>query len=598
VDTTTPALFQDWAGRRLCDTLPEYAAHSDDAVREQATAAALRCVRAVPEMRAGLVRGMASFVLQLPADQRSLQHDCLLQLVRMLGVWETAVRSGDDDAVEAALEAAEAAAAAEVGGEAGGSVRGGGAASGGAGRFGFAERRKEEAAEAAELENMLLVRLEAVGLCTLCRASGDTRQAAFELLAAVRHLHRALVAKDAAAGVDMQGAQQGGQRPVTYLWDVIELDGDAIAEQAVAECVDWRDGPLCAGMPVSAGSVGRGARHNPEEGGVTSAGGPTLSSLPTDGLAWACSIALLALRASHLCPHAVQLARKQMMAHLQQLTGSNFSEPPHVDLDTERFVGWRAAAFFLCASTPDHDDSAHSTIHLSRAMFQALVPLLRAGGAQSDAVQVQYTPSSDSYSYGPVSQGSIVGTCGGRYSENLCGGPLSQSEGGSRRTPLAVPTRHVRLSRSDYSWRWWEQVAAAMALGHTHPAAVELLFEEVGSIDDWLSGGAQGGERGARERSPGLGFGERSKAAGARGRRDAVRLAGVVRMLTDAAQPGPELRRTCSHYVSFLTAAARQLHPLHHRVGSSGGGPSSPTEVLFGLDELLHLRCALHSHST
>ena len=142
-------------------------------------------------------------------------------------------------------------------------------------------------------------------------------------------------------------------------------------------------------------------------------------------------------------------------------------------------------------------------------------------------------------------------------------------------------------------------MAAAMALGHTHPAAVELLFEEVGPIDDWLSGGAQGAERGARERSPGLGFGERSKAAGVlRGRRDAVRLAGVVRMLTDAAQPGPELRRTCSHYVSFLTAAARHLHPLHHRVGSSGGGPSSPTEVLFGLDELLHLRCALHSHST
>jgi hypothetical protein len=39
--------------------------------------------------------------------------------------------------------------------------------------------------------------------------------------------------------------------------------------------------------------------------------------------------------------------------------------------------------------------------------------------------------------------------------------------------------------------------------------------------------------------------------------------------------------------VAFLTAAARHLHPLHHRVGAP---PSSPTEVLFGLDELLHLR--------
>lgn len=354
----------------------------------EATAAALRCVRAVPEMRAGLVYGMASFVLRLPADQRRLQHDCLLQLVRMLGEWEAAVRSGDDDAVEAALEAAEAAVAAEGGGEAGGSVGGGSAAGGGAGRFGLAERRKEEAAEAAELNNILLMRLEAVGLCTLCRASGDTRQAAFELLAAVRHLHRALVAKHAAAGVEMRGAQPGRQRPVTYLWDVIELDGDVIAQQAVAECVDWRDGPLCAGVAVSAGSVASGARRNPEEGGVTSAHGPTLSSLPTDGLAWACSIALLALRASHLCPHAVRLAREQVTAHLQQLVGSNFSEPPHADLDTDRFVGWRAAGFFLCASTPDHDHNAHSTIHLSRAMFQALVPLLRAVGAQNDAAQV------------------------------------------------------------------------------------------------------------------------------------------------------------------------------------------------------------------
>jgi hypothetical protein len=68
-----------------------------------------------------------------------------------------------------------------------------------------------------------------------------------------------------------------------------------------------------------------------------------------------------------------------------------------------------------------------------------------------------------------------------------------------------------------------------------------------------------------------------------------VRLAGVVRGLADAAQPGPQLRRTCGHYVAFLTAAARHLHPLHHRVGAP---PSSPTEVLFGLDELLHLRCA------
>ena len=369
-------------------------------MREEATAAALRCVRAVPEMRAGLVRGMASFVLRLPADQRRLQHDGLLQLVRMLGVWEAAVRSGDDDVVEAAVEAAAAAEGDGEGGEAGRSVGGGGATGGGAGRLGLAERRKEEAAEAAELNNILLMRLEAVGLCTLCRASGDTRQAAFELLAAVRHLHRALEAKDAAAGVDVRGAQPGSrQRPVTYLWDVIELDGDFIAEQAVAECVDWRDGPLCAGVGVSAGSAGAGARRNPEEGGVTSAGGPTLLSLPIDGLAWACSIALLALRASHLCPHAVHLAREQVTAHLQQLVGSNFSEPPHADFDTDRFVGWRAAAFFLCASTPDHDHNnhSHSTVHLSRAMFQALVPLLRAGGAQNDTVQVQHTPPCDPY---------------------------------------------------------------------------------------------------------------------------------------------------------------------------------------------------------
>jgi hypothetical protein len=48
---------EEWAGRRLCDSLPEYAAHADPAVRSEAAQAALRCVTAVPEMRAGLVRG-------------------------------------------------------------------------------------------------------------------------------------------------------------------------------------------------------------------------------------------------------------------------------------------------------------------------------------------------------------------------------------------------------------------------------------------------------------------------------------------------------------------------------------------------------------
>jgi hypothetical protein len=52
---------------------------------------------------------MASFVLRLPAEQSSLQSDSLRALVTLLRAWDTAVRSGADDAMEAAVAAAVAA---------------------------------------------------------------------------------------------------------------------------------------------------------------------------------------------------------------------------------------------------------------------------------------------------------------------------------------------------------------------------------------------------------------------------------------------------------------------------------------------------------
>jgi hypothetical protein len=60
---------------------------------------------------------------------------------------------------------------------------------------GSERRRREAAAEAAELNSILTVRLEAAALVTLCRASVDSRRAAFALLAAVRDLHRTLQAR-------------------------------------------------------------------------------------------------------------------------------------------------------------------------------------------------------------------------------------------------------------------------------------------------------------------------------------------------------------------------------------------------------------------
>ena len=55
------------------------------------------------------------------------------------------------------------------------------------------------------------------------------------------------------------------------------------------------------------------------------------------------------------------------MAHLQLLVAPS-GEAPSSELEPDKFAGWRAAAFFLCASTPHHD--AHSTVGLSSAIFQ------------------------------------------------------------------------------------------------------------------------------------------------------------------------------------------------------------------------------------
>jgi hypothetical protein len=92
------------------------------------------------------------------------------------------------------------------------------------------------------------------------------------------------------------------------------LSGDARVLTSNPGCAEAQ--PCFGKTPPAAGNAAPLSRFAAADRSTAAtaaaAAGATLGSLPPDGLAWAGSVALLAARASHLCPDAVHLAREQV----------------------------------------------------------------------------------------------------------------------------------------------------------------------------------------------------------------------------------------------------------------------------------------------
>eukprot|EP00891_Asterochloris_glomerata_P001080 jgi/Astpho2/1080/fgenesh1_pg.00017_%23_19_t len=246
-----------WQGGRMFEDLPAYTLHADDSVRQAATDVISRVLHALPQMRSGLIKGMAVCAADIPNELSDVTVQMLGWLVHFMVEWQTLLnRQAGDHFQEPPLSAS---------------------------------------------SRLDLPKLEGIIFSLLCSSTVEVRQGAIEALVTLRALHRQVAEQQLSVGAEAEPTP-------TYLMDVIEEVGSDIAIRHYWDLGRWAELWRVWRTPAD-------DRHRDEPLDLKAL--LERCSTSDDAIRWARCLSEILKHAGHMCSASVTSAYIEVCRRLQ-----------------------------------------------------------------------------------------------------------------------------------------------------------------------------------------------------------------------------------------------------------------------------------------